>query len=112
VTIEASFSPDQRERVIQAVREELERYAQDGPTEVEVVRARQDLLAQRREARGDDRGLPGILLTLEDLRETFDATRRRDEAIGAVTRDQAHAAWKRHVRSDGFVISAAGDFKD
>ena len=112
LSIEASYSPDQRERVIQAVREELNRYAEEGPTQAEVDRVRQDLLAQRRESRGDDRGLPGLLLTLDDLGEKFDATRKRDEAIAAVTREQVFAAWRRHVRSDGFVISAAGDFKD
>jgi zinc protease len=94
------------------VREELGRYAEAGPTEAEVVRARQDLLAQRRESRGNDGGLPGLLLSLDDLGETFDASRKRDEAISAVTREQVLAAWRRHVRSEGFVVSAAGDFKD
>jgi zinc protease len=112
LSIDASFSPDQRERVIQAVREELGRYAEEGPTEAEVARARQDLLAQRRESRGDDGALPGLLLVLDDLGDTFDAARKRDEAIAAVTREQALAAWRRHVRIDGFVVSAAGDFKD
>jgi zinc protease len=112
LSIDASFSPDQRERVIQAVREELIRYAEAGPTEAEVVRARQDLLAQRRESRGNDGGLPGLLLSLDDLGETFDASRKRDEAIASVTREQVLAAWRRHVRSEGFVVSAAGDFKE
>ena len=112
VSIEASFSPAQRERMAAVVREELVRFAEQGPTEEEVQRAKDDLLAQRRESRGDDSALPYILLTLADQGETFEATRKRDEAIRAVTREQVLSAWRRHVRTDAFVISAAGDFKE
>ena len=112
LSIEASFSPAQRERVIATVLEELRRFSEQGITEQELERAKADVLQARRQSRGNDAALPGILLDLDDRRETFAATARRDAAIQAATVAQVMAAWRRLVRPDAFVISSAGDFKD
>lgn len=110
--IRASFSPAQRERVLAVVREELQRFTDRGLTEEELARAKDDLLASRRQARGDDAALPGTLLELAELGKTFDYSEQRDAALRAVTVAQAMAAWRRLVRTEGFIVSMAGDFKD
>jgi zinc protease len=36
---------------------------------------------------------------------------RQDDAISKVTREQAHAALKRHLKPQAFVLGVGGDFK-
>ena len=111
LAIQASFAPDKRERVIAVVQEEVARMAADGVTEAELARAKHDILEGRKQGRGDPGALAGALASLAERGETWAAAHRRDEALAAVTVEQANAAWRRHIRSDGFVISTAGDFK-
>lgn len=109
--IQASFAPDKRERLIAVVKEEMARMAAEGITPAELARAKQDILEGRKQGRADPASLAGGLTSLAERGETWAAAQKRDEALAAVTVEQANAAWRKHIQPEGFVISTAGDFK-
>ena len=108
--IQASYAPDQRERVIAVVQEEVARMGAQGVTAAELARAKQDILEGRKQGRADPGALAGGLTSLAERGETWAAAQRRDEALAAVTVEQANAAWRRHIDAGRFVVSTAGDF--
>lgn len=111
LAIQASYAPDKRERVIAVIQQELERMSAEGITAAELARARRDLLESRKQSRVDIVALAAALGGLAERAQTWAAVQKDDDALAAVTVEQANAAWRRHVRPDRFVISTAGDFK-
>ncbi|MEO6278852.1 pitrilysin family protein [Roseateles sp.] len=109
--IQASYAPDKRERVIAVVQEEVARMAADGVTAAELARAKKDILEGRKQGRADPGALAGGLTSLAERGETWAAAQKRDEALAAVTVEQANAAWRKHIDAKNFIISTAGDFK-
>jgi len=110
--ISGSYAPDQRDRVIALVQEELKRFAEQGISEAELARAKQDMLEARRQGRASEGELAAALQTLAERGESWAAVQARDEQLAALSVEQVNAAWRRLVQLDAFVISTAGDFKD
>ncbi|HEY9106309.1 MAG TPA: pitrilysin family protein [Roseateles sp.] len=110
-SIQASYAPDKRERVIAVVQEEVRRMTEGGVTAGELARAKKDILEGRRQGRADPAALAGGLTSLAERGETWAAAQRRDEALANVTVEQANAAWRKHIKADSFIISTAGDFR-
>jgi zinc protease len=110
VTIEGSFAPQNRDRILAVVREEIDAFTKSGATADEVARAKHDLLEGRQQGRSDDGSLAGTMVfhLEEGLDWAWEA--RKDAAIAAVTPEQVNAAWRRHVKADAFVLATAGDF--
>lgn len=109
--IQASYAPDKRERVIAIVQEEVARMNAQGITEAELARAKKDLMEGRKQGRAEPAVLATMLGGMAERGETWAGVQQRDEALAAVTVAQANAAWRKHIRADGFIISTAGDFK-
>ena len=109
--IQGSYEPAVRERIIAIVQEEVARMAALGVTAAELARAKKDILEGRKQGRADPGNLAGGLSSLAERGETWVAVQRRDDALAAVTVEQANAAWRKHIRADSFIISTAGDFK-
>jgi len=109
--IQASYAPDKRDRVIAVVQEEVARMAKDGVTAAELARAKKDILEGRKQGRADPGALAGGLTSLAERGETWAAAQKRDDALAAVTVEQANAAWRQHIDVKSFIISTAGDFK-
>ena len=110
--IQASYAPDKRDRVIAVVQEEVARMAADGVTAAELARAKKDISEGRKQGRADPGSLAGGLTSLAERGETWAAAQKRDDALAAVTVEQANAAWRKHIKVENFVISTAGDFKN
>lgn len=111
-SIQASYAPDKRERVIEVVKEELARMTAEGISAAELVRAKRDVLESRKQSRVEPASLAGMLGGLAERGQTWAAMQADDDAIAAVTVEQANAAWRKHIRPDAFIISTAGDFKN
>ncbi|NCT82126.1 MAG: insulinase family protein [Comamonadaceae bacterium] len=109
--IQASYAPDKREPVIAAIQQELARMTADGVTAAELARAKKDILEGRKQARAETGALAGGLTGMAERGETWAQAQKRDEALAAVTVEQANAAWRAHIRAGDLVISTAGDFK-
>jgi zinc protease len=110
--IQASYAPDKRERVIAVVQEEVSRMSAQGVTAAELARAKKDILEGRKQGRADPGALAGGLTSLAERGETWGQAQKRDEALAAVTVEQANAAWRKHIDAKNFIISTAGDFKN
>jgi len=109
--IQASYAPDKRERVIAVIKEEVQRMSAQGLTAAELARAKKDILEGRKQSRADPGALAGGLTSLAERGENWAAAQKRDDALAAVTVEQANAAWRKHIKADNFVVSTAGDFK-
>jgi zinc protease len=107
----AIFAPANLAAAEAAFGEEVERALRDGFTEEEVRDARAALLRFAQLQRAQDDSLAGALATQLDLGRTMAWSARQDDAISKVTREQAHAALKRHLKPQAFVLGVGGDFK-
>lgn len=109
--VEASYAPENRDRIIAVVQEEIRRMSAGGVTTAELARNKKSFLESRKAARIGPGPLAGYLVGLAERGETWDLFQRQDDAIAAVTVEQANTAWRRYIKAEGFVISTAGDFK-
>lgn len=110
--IQATYEPSKRDRIIAVVQEEVDRMTTQGITPAELARAKKDLLEGRKQSRGDLGSLAGGLTSqFERGGKTWADAQAWDDKLSAVTAEQANAAWRKHIRADGFIISTAGDFK-
>ena len=108
----AIFAPQNRARVEQAMREELDRALKSGFTQQELDQGRQGLLSFRRLSRAQDRNLAVALVENLHLRRTFLVSQQVDEALGRLTLEDVNAALRKHLRPDRLVIGVGGDFKE
>jgi zinc protease len=109
--VRGSFAPQNRDRVIALVKEELDRMGKDGITADELARAKHDVLEHWKQSRASDGALAGTLNFLAEIGKTWPYEAAQEERLNAVTVEQAHAAWNRYIKTEGFVVSTAGDFK-
>jgi zinc protease len=111
LTIDATFAPQNREKVLAAVDAELAAFTKDGPTAAELERAKHDMLEGLQQARASDLGLAGSLTYLSTLHRDWAWAGERDAMLDKVTLAQVNAAWRRLMKDGGFVTETAGDFK-
>ncbi|MBT9492696.1 MAG: insulinase family protein [Paucibacter sp.] len=112
LVIGGSFAPENRDAVIALVQDELRRMNEVGISEAELQRAKKDLAEARLQSRANEAQLAGTLNLLADRSKDWAYVAARDALIQAATLAEVNAAWRRHIRPDGFVISTVGDFKD
>lgn len=109
--IGGTFAPQNRERMLAVIQEELARLAKDGISEAELARARKDLLEGWRQGRANDGGLAASLNWFAEIGKDWLSHDGALEArLQAVTVTEANAAWKRFIKPEAFVISTVGDF--
>jgi zinc protease len=107
----AIFAPQNRAKVEAAFKDEAEKSIKTGFTADEVNAAKAGLLNYRRLQRAQDGALAGGLANNEYLGRKFTVAQQLDDAIAAVTAEQATAAWRKHIDPQKFVSAVAGDFK-
>jgi zinc protease len=109
--IQGSFAPENRDRMLAAVREELARALHEGFTEAELLRARTSLLEQRRRTRAQDEVLASELLWHFEVDKTFAEMSDNDARMQAVTLPQLADTLRRYIDPQAFVIGVAGSFE-
>ena len=107
----AIFAPQNCDKVEQGFREEVARALKEGFSPEEVENAKKALLNFRRLARAQDPQLAGTLAGNLFLGRTFEISQKVDDALAALTVDQANAALRRHLSPESFVTGVGGDFK-
>jgi zinc protease len=109
--IEASYAPENRDRIVAVVRQEVARMSARGVTAAELARNKKSFLEGRKSTRMAPGQLAGYLIALAERGETWDLFQRQDDAIAAVTVEQVNAAWRKYIHAENFIVSTAGDFK-
>jgi len=93
-----------------AVREELDRALRDGFTPEEISKAKSGYLQQRQLSRADDASLAGQLADGLFLGRAMNWDRQHEQDLGAVTKAQADAAFRKYVVPSKLTVVKAGDF--
>ncbi len=110
-TITVSTNPDNIDKVTVAVREELERFLKEGPTEKEVADAKKSIIESQKVGRTSDSSIAGQIASNLYLGRTFKRDAEEEAAIEALTPARVKEAWNRHIDPRRLVILRAGDFK-
>ncbi|HYE91276.1 MAG TPA: pitrilysin family protein, partial [Terriglobales bacterium] len=109
--ISSIFAPQNRPRVEQAIREELERAVRQGFSAEEVEGAKKSVLEARRLARTQDRSLLGRIAGYLFAKRTFAWDVQLEARIAALTAAEVNAALRKHVDPANVSFVAAGDFR-
>ncbi len=107
----AMFAPENRERLVEVLFEELNRVIDEGfdPDEVDV--GRRGLLQQRELQRSNDASLVGTLNSNLYLERDMFHQQRFEEALQALSSDEINAAVRRHFDPARISYGVAGDFE-
>lgn len=108
--IEGSYAPQNRERVLAALREETDRALKDGFTEAELERARASAVQGRMQRWNNDDAIASTLISQLDDSETFAKVATRDAEYKSVTLAEVNAAFRKYVKPNDWLIGLAGDF--
>ncbi|HEU4622924.1 MAG TPA: pitrilysin family protein [Burkholderiaceae bacterium] len=106
----AIFAPQNRERVLGAWREEIDRVLRNGFTPEEVARGKTGLLRARQLGRAQDAALTGALAVFLHQDRTFAVSQKIDDAISRLRTEDVNAALRRYLNPADFVIAVGGDF--
>ena len=109
--ISAIYAPQNRVRVEQAIREELQRAVRDGFTAAEVQAGKQAILEARRLSRAQDRSLATRLAGYSFAKRTFAWDIALEERIAKATPAEVNAALRKHIDPSRLAVVAAGDFR-
>ena len=108
--VEGSYAPQNRDRVVAALREEAALAIKDGFTEAELSRARSNELQARLQRWSSDDSIASALLTQMDRGESFALDAAREGAIKVATLAEVNAAFRKYIKPDEWLIGLAGDF--
>jgi zinc protease len=109
-TFNASYAPENRDRLLKAVSEEIKRLLKDGASAAEVSEAREGMQKERTLARSQDATLASQLAALETQQRNYMAVKQIEDASNALTVDQVNAALRRVLAPEHLVTGVAGDF--
>ena len=108
--VSAIFAPQNREKVEQALQEEIARALKDGFTQAELETGKQSLLNYRQLSRAQDGRLAAAWVSNLYLGRDFSVSAKVDAQLQALTLEQVNAALRRYIHPDQLVIGVAGDF--
>jgi zinc protease len=109
-TLYAIFAPQNREKVQNAVKEELGRLVAEGVTQAELVDAKQSIEQQRKTGRSQDSTLAAIQLNNGRIGRTMAFSTQSDERIAKLTVADVNAAIKKYINPEKLLNVYAGDF--
>ena len=109
--LSAIYAPQNRTRVEQAVKEEVQRAVSAGFSADEVEAGKKALLDARRMARTQDGALVNRLASYLFAKRTFAWDIDLESKVAALTPAQVNAALRRHIDPAKLSFVAAGDFK-
>lgn len=108
----AMFAPENRERLIEVMFEELDRVIADGFDAEEMEAGRRGYLQQRELQRSNDATLAGMLSTNLYLNRDMFHQQRFEQALEALSVEEVNSALRRHFDPERITTAVAGDFAD
>ncbi|HKY03105.1 MAG TPA: pitrilysin family protein [Burkholderiales bacterium] len=109
--MQAIFAPQNRERVEQALRDELSRALDQGYTQAEVEKARANYLKARALSRNSDNQLLSRLLKYAFIDRDFKWDIEFERRLAAMTPAEIREAMRKHIQAEKLSFVAGGDFK-
>ncbi len=109
-TVYAIYAPENRDALVTAIEEEIERVLADGFSEDEVASEVRALLQQRRLSRAQDGALASAWLDYLGLDRTFVWSAEIDDKLQALDAEQVNAALRRVFKPGQLTEVFAGDW--
>ena len=107
--LQASSAPAKAFKVEALLKEEIGRLLNEGPSAAELERVRRQLLADRRQQRGQDAHLAAALLTHFDLEMNFSSQQASEDArLKTVSPEQVRQALRRALPAQHWVVLING----
>ncbi len=107
----AIYNPQNVDRLVAAMWDELNKARTSGFTAAEVAAAKPGLVQQRLQSRANDQELVGTLVARRYAGRTMAYDTRFEAAVNALTVDDVNAAVKKYLDPTKISIVKAGDFK-
>lgn len=104
-------NPANRDKVVAAVREELELLLKDGITEKELQEAKQGFLQAQQVSRANDSALTSILGNTLFVGRDMAYFANFEKQISELTVDKVNSALRKHIDLKKLTVVTAGDFK-
>lgn len=111
IGVYAIYNPENSEKLLVAMKDELNRAANEGFTAAELKDAVAGLLQSRNVSRSQDRELVGKLSLLMYQGRTMKWEQQIDQKMAALTVEQVNAAMKKWLKPSKIILVEAGDFK-
>ena len=109
-TLYAITNPGNKDRLVEVMREELDRIRKDGVTQTELDEAKVAYLQAARVRRSSDAALTGELLGTMFVERTMQHHADHEKHIEAATVESVNAAINKYIQPDKLVVAIAGDF--
>ncbi|WP_153557176.1 M16 family metallopeptidase [Roseimaritima sediminicola] len=106
----AITNPQNKDKLLEVIREEIRKILDEGVTEDELQRAKQAYLGTQRVQRSDDANVASLLLRTMFNERTMAYHAELEEQVEALTVEQVNEAVRRYIDPDQLVIAVAGDF--
>lgn len=106
----AIYAPENRDKVQQAFKEEIEKVTTEGFTAEELEAAKSGWLQAQNVSRSQDRSVSFSLASNLRLDRTMQWSAELEEKIKHLTVEDINAAMARHVDADKMIYVKAGDF--
>jgi zinc protease len=110
LTIRAGVSPDNVDRAMASIDEELERFAREGPTDKELAESRQYLIGSMPRTLETNLGIANYLQTEEFFGLGTDYDLRVPDLLNAVSRDEVVAAARQTLAPSRATAVIAGPY--
>ena len=110
LTIYAITNPGNKDRLIQVIREEVDKLRESGITEDELAKAKAGYLQAARVRRTDDAALAGQLLSSLFNERTMQYVADHEKQIAEATVESVNQAIRSYIDPEKLVMAAAGDF--
>ncbi|MCA9132420.1 MAG: insulinase family protein, partial [Planctomycetales bacterium] len=110
LTLFAITNPENRDRVVEAINEEIALLLQDGITAKELADAQQGYLQSEQLSRTQDGNLTGILASTIFANRTMEYYAQFEQRVAELEIETVNAALKNYIAPERLVIFTAGDF--
>jgi len=107
----AITNPDNMEKVVTAIAEEVEKIRKAGVTPEELAAAKQGYLQEQIVSRSNDKTLTRILTETEHVDRNMDYYVQLEKQINAVTPEDVQKTLQKYINFDSIYFVTAGDFK-
>jgi zinc protease len=111
LTLYAICNPENKDKLLEVIREEIQLLLEKGITEDELASAKQGILQSSQVTRTEDRALASILGSTIFAGRDMGYYADFEDSISNLTKEQVDRALRSYIAPDRLVIRIAGDFE-
>lgn len=110
-TLYAITNPDNRDKLVGTIAEEVDRMRASGVTETELQEAKKGYLENAMRSRTSDPTVASLLVEAMETGRELEFYEQREDSIRGLTKPQVDEAFKEFVKPEKLIIVTAGDFQ-